>query len=207
MGRLRRLRTLKGRAVMPEPTLAIDLPDLAGRGVKRSEPPTAPAIGVDADEMTQIENFAVLERRVSDDRRLARHVRPGSPHLQRLPAHGLPMLFGKSPLGLVVGVGKKMRTGFVEIAPGANVLDVLAAEYRPDRIWRDTISRSARRQRRANYRAAACRPGSSASSLHGCREAERGGIVRASDKSSSITCRLSGPRSTQSPSVINVSSA
>ena len=51
--------------------VAIDLPDLAGRGVECGEPAAAPAVGVDADEMADVENFAVFQRRVADDSRFS----------------------------------------------------------------------------------------------------------------------------------------
>ncbi len=124
-GTLRRLRGVKRCGVAPHLAFSIGLPYLARSRIKCREPTAATTIRIDADQIAQVQDLAILLRRMSDDRSLSGYMRPRSPVAQRVPAKCQRMLFVESPLRLVTGMDEEVGPGFEEITPSANVFDML----------------------------------------------------------------------------------
>lgn len=101
------------------------LPDATGGDVERRQPADAVAVGVDADEVAEVEDFALLVRRVTDDGGAAGEMGLGRVPLERLPAEVAPRLAIQRAAGEVVAVSKEVARPFDHIAPGTNEFDVL----------------------------------------------------------------------------------
>lgn len=125
MGGLDRLFRLERRKIVPQLAPAIGLPNLASGGVQGSEPAASPAVGIDAEDVAQIEDLAILLRGVADDRRLAGNVDTRHHVADRMPPPVLPALIDERLIGLISAMDEEMRRRFVKVSPGADVVDVL----------------------------------------------------------------------------------
>ena len=100
------------------------LPDAAGGDVERREPAVAVAVGVDADEVAEVEDFGLLVRRVTEDRGTAGEMGFRRVPLERLPAEVAPRLAIQRAAGEVVAVDEKVARPFDHVAPTADEFDV-----------------------------------------------------------------------------------
>lgn len=110
------------------PTKPIDLPNLTGSRIQRGQPAAAPAVGVDAGEMSDIENLARFLRGVADHSLFSANVRGRNRIAERVPSPKWPALAGQRLLGMVAAVDEEMRVGFPIVAPGADEIDVLRGD-------------------------------------------------------------------------------
>src|ERR1700722_9521130 len=78
---------LSGTRQLPRPHFAffVRLPPSSRTNFQGSQPATTMAIGVDADEVPEVENFSTLLWRMPDHSDLARDVRPQPISIERLP--------------------------------------------------------------------------------------------------------------------------
>ena len=108
--------------------LLVGLPDLPCVDVQGCQPAAAVAIGVDANQVAQVEDLAGLLRRVPSDHRLARNVWAGIPSRSDSQRNSQAGWSIHRQVGVVLRMDEDVRVGFVPIATALEERRVLGRD-------------------------------------------------------------------------------
>jgi hypothetical protein len=106
----------------------VGLPDLMGVNIQRRQPAPAAAEGVNALHVSQVQDFPVLLRGVTDDHGLARFVRAGGHVHDRLPPQHHDGLLIHRQIGEIIGVHEDVRIRLVVIHAAFEELKVFVRD-------------------------------------------------------------------------------
>src|SRR5262249_28799702 len=100
---------------LPHLPLLVGLPVAARAHVQGGQPAPTVAVGVDADEMPQVEDLPALLRRVADDGDLPRGVRARPVAVEGPPPQHAAWLLAQVEVRLVAGVDEQVRFALVVV--------------------------------------------------------------------------------------------